>query len=43
MRTVGECYAAWAHGRFEWRPLDPLVLEPVREARSPRVRIHAEE
>ena len=43
MRTVGEGYAAWAHGRSEWRPLDPLVLEPAREAQLPRVRIHAAE
>ena len=40
---VGECYAALADGRFERRQLEPLVLEPVREAQASRERFHAEE
>ena len=40
---VGECYAALADGRFERRQLEPLVLEPIREAQASRERIHAEE
>ena len=40
---VGECYAALADGRFERRQLEPLVLEPMREAQVSRERIHAEE